>query len=766
MLKYSFELDAFQKEAFNHIKKNNNILVTAHTGSGKTVIAEYAISYNIQQNSQKRIFYVSPIKSLSNEKYKDFKKIFEPTGISIGILTGDHKICPDAMVVIMTAEILRNDLYIHKKLADNVSCIIFDEIHYINDQDRGTVWEEILMILDPKIQLVLLSATIQNPMKFINWLYQLKNVDFHLITTPLRIVPLTNSVLVNQETFILTDNTNIFQEKIYYQLIKEATPINVKDKNVINTLTSILHYLMSKKLFQTIFFIFSRVKCEEFANSISLCLTTSEEQVQIERMFNFHLRDYRKTYEKIHQYQNLLDLMKKGIAYHHSGLIPILKEIVEIIFKKGLVKILFATETFCVGVNMPTKSVVFLELEKYTKNGKRLLTPSEYKQMSGRAGRRGIDTKGYVFIAPLHQIPSKKDLQYVLTGRIDEIHSNLNISYSLLLHLIFSEENIIDYINKSFHNVEVKKNIIDSKQELDNLYLNITLFEKQFTEEDICLFEKLCSFQDLQNNNIGIKIKLSKTQEKELSNIKQQLRSRNLQNKHDDFIKYKKTQTDIVYLQNKIKNNPILENINKIFEFLKNCEYIKKDIVFDCQFKKDFLTQKGTLSTYINDCNALILTEIIHQKIFHDLKIQEIIAILSIFIDEHIEESDYICTSSKVNETLQKIKQIVSDLQQKEITYKIHTNFDYWTIRTEFIDIAYMWASQCSFGEIKEYLIKNSRSEIYEGNFIKNLLKINNIINSLVETLELYQDYEIISILQQGSTLIIRDFVSANSLYL
>ena len=395
---FHYELDAFQKEGIYRIYKNENILITAHTGSGKTVLAIYAIAHCLKHN--KKVLYTSPTKSLSNQKYAEFTEKFD----SVGIMTGDIKMNPDAQCIIMTTEILRNILYRYNNDIENnhitsliniedVGAVIFDEVHYINDPDRGKVWEETIILLPKDMTLVMLSASIDKPEVFASWIGDIKQKPISLIPTSHRVVPLRhyfwNSYIFdnNGKDELKWELVEILDDKGHfknYDIMKK----NYKMYDVNKLMDKLVDFLLDQNYIPALFFKFSRKKCETICKTLRNNLLTHEEIYEVENTFNYYMKDYKKTYEILPQYQDVYTQLLKGVVYHHSGLIPILKEIIEILYSKGLVKILFATETFAIGVNMPTKTVIFTDLNKYDNKGLRQLRTDEYLQMSGRAGRR------------------------------------------------------------------------------------------------------------------------------------------------------------------------------------------------------------------------------------------------------------------------------------------------------------------------------------------------------------------------------------------
>jgi superfamily II RNA helicase len=427
--------------------------VTAKTGSGKTLVGEFQIHHSLKKG--KRVFYTTPIKSLSNQKFQDLKKLFP----SVGIMTGDIKFMPQADIVIMTTEILRNLLFkqgtstenigITANLSlDNLDAVIFDEVHYINDQDRGKVWEECLTLLSPNINLVLLSATIDKPEKFAGWLGDLKQKPIHLISTEYRIVPLSHQlpdktvVMDSKDTFNQKNYTNWYNKffDLQNEERKHKERVQAREEGQIikkgEHTTSFLHRmntLISEIEQPAMFFVFSRKLCVDFAKKVSHTLIDSSDTASVRHIVKFHLHRYPEL-EKMAQYHELFELLQKGIAYHHSGVLPILKEIVEILFSRGFVKVLFATETFAVGINMPTKTVVFTSYRKYDSSSDRhrMLTTSEYIQMAGRAGRRGKDDKGIVIYLPMSYPENPIEIKNMMMGKKAELNSRMKFDYSYI----------------------------------------------------------------------------------------------------------------------------------------------------------------------------------------------------------------------------------------------------------------------------------------------------------------------------------------------
>jgi len=428
-----YTLDPFQQHAVAAISRDENVLVTAKTGSGKTFVGEYQIAHSLAKGG--RVFYTTPIKSLSNQKFDDLKRMFP----NVGIMTGDIKFKPDADVVIMTTEILRNLLFKYDSSTrnlgitaalslDRLDAVVFDECHYINDRDRGAVWEETMILLPPKVNLVLLSATIESPEIFAAWLGELKQKPIHLISTQFRVVPLQHGVYRDDQLVTIMDSKEFFEAGLYNGWLRwrtgqgkaaddhrarvsnrraggyEDAPVARTGgiKSYKHQMNELIGKLNDQGLLPALFFVFSRKDCERFAANCEHTLLDSSDTASVKHILDFHLHRYGEALQRMPQYHTLRALLERGIAFHHSGLLPVLKEIVEILFGKGFIKLLYATETFAVGINMPTKTVVFTGYRKYddATGGMRMLNTDEYIQMAGRAGRRGKDDKGLVLYLP------------------------------------------------------------------------------------------------------------------------------------------------------------------------------------------------------------------------------------------------------------------------------------------------------------------------------------------------------------------------------
>ena len=398
MYEFPFELDNFQKDACNYIDEGKSVVVCAPTGAGKTVIAEHAIHRALENGT--RVFYTTPLKALSNQKFYDFASKFGQD--KVGLLTGDTSINRNAQIVVMTTEVFRNMLYGTNfgAVADNmkdVKYVVLDEVHYMNDEQRGTVWEESIIYCPTNVQIIALSATVANADELTDWINTVHS----------------KTELVNTD----------FRPETY---VKE-----------------VVRNLQQNDMLPAIYFTFSRRKCDEqMEKCAGLELVTNSERAQIRQFIDEYIAENPYLYNNKH-----IEYLLCGVASHHAGLLPSWKLLVEKLFQKGLIKVVFATETLAAGINMPARSTVISSTSKRTDSGHRMLTASEFLQMSGRAGRRGMDEVGYVTIVGTSFHSPEEVAEFVSAGWLSEKEAaqkvvNLHVFRNYALDYIRSHPNI------------------------------------------------------------------------------------------------------------------------------------------------------------------------------------------------------------------------------------------------------------------------------------------------------------------------------------
>ncbi|AGE54835.1 Holliday junction branch migration helicase [Paramecium bursaria Chlorella virus NYs1] len=419
-------LDQFQKDAIKAMDNDHSVFVAAHTSSGKTVIAEYA--YHI--SGETNIVYTTPLKAISNQKYKDFSSKFGAE--NVGIITGDVVKNETAKLLIMTTEIFRIMVIKHDQRIQNVKWVIFDEVHYINDKSRGSVWEESIILMPDTMRAVFLSATVPNAVEFSKWFSKLKNHPVDVVSTKKRPIPLKYNVIHNNE---IKDIESF--DKILADSPEEITKDTIK-------------MLYNSKLTPCIIFSCNKKKIDRLAQKLykSVNIMTTYESKNIKRHFNDLLKKCQVPEDSVY-HQKYLEYACEGIGVHHAGVVPYVKEIIEILYCKGIIPVLISTETVAVGVNGPAHSVLFESLFKFDGLNNRLLREHEFIQMAGRAGRRGFDEEGRVFV--LHDPAVERGMiSKLINGKPETLHSSLKMSANLVLNCIQRNMNIEDIINDSF----------------------------------------------------------------------------------------------------------------------------------------------------------------------------------------------------------------------------------------------------------------------------------------------------------------------------
>ena len=452
---YPFKLDPFQQEAVGYIEKNESVLVAAHTSAGKTAVAEYAIAKCFRDGQ--KVVYTSPIKALSNQKFRDMQEEFG----DVGLMTGDMTINPGATCLIMTTEILRSMLYRGSELMREVAWVVYDEVHYMRDKERGVVWEESIVLLPHKVRFVFLSATIPNSKEFVGWVSKIHHQPCHVVYTNYRPVPLQHFVfpLGAEGLYLVVDEKGNFRDDNFekamgYLHVDEMEEQSLKAKKKGNRglaadLFKIVQLVMEKELDPCIVFSFSKKDCETYARQTSkLDFNGADEKALVRTVFNSALEALSEEDRHLPQVETLLPLLERGIGIHHGGLLPILKEVIEILFQEGLIKCLFATETFSIGINMPARTVVFTNTRKFDGKDFRWVTSGEYIQMSGRAGRRGKDDRGIV----IQMVDEKMEpdvAKGMLYGASDPLFSSYHVTYNMVVNMLRVEdanpENLLRY---------------------------------------------------------------------------------------------------------------------------------------------------------------------------------------------------------------------------------------------------------------------------------------------------------------------------------
>lgn len=491
---YKFNLDPFQREAVGYIDRDESVLVAAHTSAGKTAVAEYAIAKSLRD--KQRVIYTSPIKALSNQKYRDLQEEFG----DVGLMTGDMTINPNASCLIMTTEILRSMLYRGSEVVREIAWVIYDEVHYMRDKERGVVWEESIILLPHKVRFVFLSATIPNAISFVDWVSKIHHQPCHVVYTDYRPVPLQHYVFPSggEGLYLVVDEKSKFRDENFQRAMSflqsnsagegdvnagAKSRKNVQ-RNMSADLLKIVRLIMDRALDPCIVFSFSKKDCETYALQMArMEFNTQEEKQLVEHVFNNAIESLSEDDKNLPQIVTLLPLLKRGVGIHHGGLLPILKEVIEILFQEGLLKCLFATETFSIGINMPAKTVVFTNTRKFDGKDFRWITSGEYIQMSGRAGRRGKDDKGIV-IQMLEDKMEPDVAKNMIYGASDPLYSSYQIKYNMVLNMMRVEGADPQHLIKSsFHQFTQESNAPKLKVRAEELEREAAVIEVD--QEDV-----------------------------------------------------------------------------------------------------------------------------------------------------------------------------------------------------------------------------------------------------------------------------------------
>jgi len=847
---YSFPLSNFQKYAIEAIVEGHHILVTAHTGSGKTLPAEFAIEFFVKRG--KKVIYTSPIKALSNQKFYEFTKKFPD--ISFGVITGDIKCNPDADVLIMTTEILLNKLYQNNSsiqmpasavsfdmdINNELACVIFDEVHYINDADRGKVWEQSIMMLPLHIQMVMLSATIDQPEKFANWCQtrgsknqnqkqkqnQKQNQDetqenekhekpmqnpkeVYLTTTYERVVPLTHYsfITTNNAIFKITkdkelekqirDITNkpftiqsakgVFDEVHFQKMRKtldlfETKRVFVKRSHVLN---QVCKYMVENEMLPALCFVLSRKQLEVCAKEITTPLLEFDSKVpyivrrECEQIIR-KLPNY-KEYLSLPEYMNMVALLEKGIAIHHAGVMPVLREMVELLYAKGYIKLLFATETFAVGINMPTKTTIFTSLEKFDGNGMRMLYSHEYTQMAGRAGRRGLDTIGHVIhLNNLFRNVTLIDYKKMMQGKPQTLISKFKISFNLLLNLVdIGDQNFLHFVQRSM-----------IQEDLDN-ELNLLLQKMEKINEELVRITEITNHLRSPTNILQEYKELSFKKPLSVNKKRKEIERRLEQiNEEYTFIEkdvihynnYLSKQKEYDELQDKytITERYLNNNVQTMVEFLKTegflLDTINNNDADDFGNKNENITKditltfKGTLAVHLREIHCLVFANLLEKKRLENMTSKQLVAVFSCFTNITTSEDKRALVpyseDTEVQNTILELRNQYDHYLQMESETGMESGTDY-NIHFDIISYVMDWCDAENTEECKLILQKmENEKEIFLGEFVKALLKINNISCEMEKIAEQSGAIRFLSVLREIPVKTLKFVVTNQSLYI
>lgn len=733
MSEFPFELDDFQKEACEVIDNGESVVVCAPTGAGKTVIAQHAIHRALEQGC--RIFYTTPLKALSNQKFYDFGEKYGYD--KVGLLTGDTSINREAQVVIMTTEVFRNMLYGTNfgAVADNlkdVRYVVLDEVHYMNDEQRGTVWEESIIYCPTNIQIIALSATVANCDELTNWINTVHSRT-KLVNTDFRPVPLRFYYFDSSQPFKLLPL--LTPEGKLNKKIRPERPqwAKGKDKRKKTYVKQIIQNLADANMLPAIYFTFSRKKCDEqMEKCAGLGLNTKAEQEEIKAFIDEFIAENPHLYGNKH-----IEYLIQGVASHHAGLLPAWKNLVEKLFQKGLIKVVFATETLAAGINMPARSTVISATSKRTDSGHRMLTANEFLQMSGRAGRRGMDEVGYVTIVGTSFQTPEEVAELVLSGS-NPLESRFSPSYSMVLNLLqrFTLEESKELILKSFgyYSSDFRlKPILAQIEQFDN-EINERNFvcPSHLSDDKLLEYDKL-RFLYVQNRQTYKKIlRQEKQKHRPLSPEVIEFGERNKADLHKlqsfacDLCKhYKKHSKNIEVIKRiESKKKKLQKEIEKQKDIYWNKFLAHRAVLQDYGYlQNDYPTEKGKTTSQIRAENELFLAEIIFSGVLENLTPSQLAGVICAITTEELRiEIPYVPFSEPVRKTLNKIRNIKKKLAKAQANYDIDSPLN---INPYFSSMIELWVEGAEWETVTEQI------DIGEGDIVRAFKRVVDVLRQL-----------------------------------
>jgi len=805
--KYPFPLSDFQKYSIHATVNGHHSLITAHTGSGKSLPAEFAIEHFVAKG--KRVIYTSPIKALSNQKYYDFRTKYPD--ITFGLMTGDIKMNPDADVLIMTTEILMNYLFTYKEedvqgmhfqmdIKKELACVVFDEVHYINDADRGYVWEQCILMLPEHVQIIMLSATIDSPEKFAKWCEKEgSSKQVFLSSTSHRIVPLKHyAYMITNETafknirdksqqLLIRENTdklmlvkdadgsfngdNVLRMKNVKNVLDDNR-IFVKKPHVLNKLAK---HLYDNDMLPAIVFVFSRKNVEHYAKQITTPVLEFDSNIPliIARECDQIIRKLPNYKEIVHlpEYVSTISLLEKGIGIHHSGMLPVLREITEMMISKKYINLLFATESFAIGLNCPIRSAVFTSLTKFDGNKMRFLHPHEYNQAASRCGRRGIDTLGQVIHCNnMFELPTETDYKNILCGSPQTLVSKFRISFQMILNMMQNGackyENFHKFVEQSMLNNELNTAICREQQYLTDC--------KNSLEEKLNRIQISNISSELCDTVLTLKSAIITSVNKKRKKLDNELRDYYINNKELDeqlsiYNEFKESEQVYNKQVNYCRNlsSYIDSNLKNTIMILVNENFITLNSDENYEF-----TNKGIIASQMSEIHSLVITDtLISTDFFNDFTPHQIICILSCFVDIKVPD-DYKVHSFPINDylTSECIKNINAYIEKYAIlenTSETFSGIDYdgiisYNIASSILD----WCNCTNEFECKRLI----ETQLYErdisiGEFTKAVMKISAMTNELIKMCESINNIELLHKLSGIDNMILKFVTTNQSLY-
>lgn len=735
-MEFGFKLDDFQLEAVDHINNGKSVVVCAPTGAGKTVIAEHAIQRALKEG--KRVFYTTPLKALSNQKLHDFSAKYGEN--NVGLLTGDTSINRDAQVVVMTTEVFRNMLYgtnlgrVEENLK-GVQCVVLDEVHYMNDEQRGTVWEESIIYCPNHIQLIALSATVANSAELTEWINTVHGKT-ELVYTDFRPVPLKHFYFSENTPDRIVPlfapggklNSRIQPEKNTRKFNTQKT----RRRPLVADLVSVLH---ENDMLPAIYFAFSRKKCDQFVEDCSrLNLLNDFEEKRIVQIIDEYVLD--NPYLSKHKQ---LEYLYCGVASHHAGLLPGWKGLVEKLFQQGLIKVVFATETLAAGINMPARSTVISSISKRTDTGHRILTASEFLQMSGRAGRRGMDKEGFVTVVGTN-FQSPEEVAELASSSAEPLGSKFTPGYSMVVNLLqrFSLEQSRELILKSFGYFSSTERLKPLSQEQDNIKRIIEEIENfdcpyKLSGEHLVKYNKVKNqYVQFRKITTTLKKQSKKTGRKDAPEVIEYEQKTRAFEKEMERIKcnyckkYKKHIKDLEIQQRFVKK---YDKISRAIDYEKDIYWkqfmnLVKVLEEFGYIDSNYPTEKGLTAAAIRSENELYFAEVVYSGVLSGLTPSELASVVCAVITEETRGNMFFKfqISPRARKTIAEVRNTLRRVWRVQKDYSVNTPL---LLNPQFSPLAEHWVEGCEWDELMAGL------EIGEGDVVRTFKRTMDVLRQL-----------------------------------
>ncbi|CAN5132335.1 DEAD/DEAH box helicase [soil metagenome] len=702
-----FDLDPFQIESCRLLEAGNSVLVAAPTGAGKTIVAEFAVFMAMKRRSAK-VFYTAPIKALSNQKFQEFVAEYGPD--EVGLLTGDTNINPQARIVVMTTEVLRNMLYAESDLLADLAFVVMDEVHYLADRFRGAVWEEVIIHLPTSVRLVSLSATVSNAEEFGDWLQAVRG-DTEVIVSEERPVPLDQHMLVRHKLLDLFDGTGqATTSRVNPELMRIARSTgapqsrNRNDRRRANGNSAhrphhtqpprmdraeLTDLLDEHNLLPAIFFIFSRVGCDQAVKQVlraGVRLTTTDEREEIRHIVDERCRTLLDEDLAVLGYWEWLEGLERGVAAHHAGLLPAFKEVVEELFQKKLVRVVFATETLALGINMPARTVVLESLEKFNGEARVPITPGEYTQLTGRAGRRGIDVEGHSVIQWRDGVDPQA-VASLASRRTYPLNSSFRPTYNMAVNLIdqFGRSRTRDSLELSFAQFQADRAVVDLARKVRQQEESLAGYEKSMTchlgdfAEYAALRRELTDVERSGAGRAGTQSRAERdSRQKKITELRRRMKSHPVSNcpdreNHARWAErwYRlKRETEHLVAQINTRTGAIAKVFDRICEVLLQLEYLHADTAGELT-----LTATGRTLKRIYGERDLLVAECIRRGVWANLDPAGLAAMAcSLVYEPRRDETDMperFLPRGPFRGALERTQQLWADLQELETRQRL-----------------------------------------------------------------------------------------------